>query len=179
MLVLQAYVAECITSIYTCTNLWNSETCVQRNSKGPNFFRCRRVPFYTGTLSMNHRDSKSSICKIVLLQASLGYTQVPLNTGFTVLRSVTTSVNTQRRNGKSRSWPHFCNSVGDGAETFGAESIWSDCSNAIPNKAGENARSHDPKLSRCAATARRNFRFKKTKENITCESFCSTKLKKT
>lgn len=124
MLVVQAYVAECITSKYTCTNLWNSETCVQRNGKGPNFFRCRRVPFYTGNLNMNHRDSKSSTCKTVLLQTSFGYTQVPLNTGFTVLWSVPTGVNTQRRNGKSRSCPHFCNSARRGAETFGAESIW-------------------------------------------------------
>jgi len=80
----------------------NSETCVQRNSKGLNFFRCRRVPLNTGNLSMNHRDSKSSICKTVLLRQVSAIPRSLLTEVSLYYEVLTAGVNTQRRNGKSR-----------------------------------------------------------------------------
>jgi len=57
---------------------WNLPITEQQGTEV--FFRCRRVPFNTGTSHLDPRD-----CKCFLLKTSLRYAKVPFKTGFTVV----------------------------------------------------------------------------------------------
>jgi len=46
--------------LQAATRRWYySDICLQRNRKGPNFFRCRQVTFRTRAWNFDHRDYKS------------------------------------------------------------------------------------------------------------------------
>jgi len=63
-----------------------SETCPKRICKGPQFsFRCRKVPFNTGTLVVVTVTPDLPDCTIFVVQTGFLYAQVPFKADVTVV----------------------------------------------------------------------------------------------